>query len=128
MILAYRLPVILDDRDPCGVCHAPIRSAVNVVHLDGKDAAHQRQQLFDEHVAEMAAPATVNVKNRHSVRCRKALDNGRRKLTQTSGVAQAMVSEPHASDNTENRRDRRAQIAELQQVSHRCRRYGARQR
>jgi hypothetical protein len=42
VVLAYQSPVILHDRDSCGVGGAPLRLAVNIVDFDRKYAANQR--------------------------------------------------------------------------------------
>ena len=82
MILADELAVIFDDGDLRGIRPFPVVSSVNIVDNDLEAAPHQRQQLLNHYLTEMASlPAIyidglqqslsiIGVKRRRQLACR----------------------------------------------------------
>jgi hypothetical protein len=61
MILADDLAVIFDDRNADVIIAAPVSARVDIVNHDLEPAAYERQQFFDQNLAQVASLPAVDV-------------------------------------------------------------------
>lgn len=68
MILADDLAVIFEDRNTDVVFRFPVLPALDIVDNNLKSTPHERQQLVEHYLAQMAALAAVDIQSSHDMR------------------------------------------------------------